>query len=137
MRISASRLVIVSLTMAILVAGCVKKAKNTQTAPVITPTPSRAVFVPTPDSTATITQLKSWMACNPLLDSLSFFYQDSFKLDDPAKRIVFQDEFTRAQNKICLRCGLVGGYEEYSWILKIAGNPRNKAIMDSIGLRTY
>ena len=76
-------------------------------------------------------------ACNMLLDSLSMFYQDSFKTKDAALLIRFQEDFSKAQDKICLRAGLAGGYNEYLWILKNLGNPRNAKLLDSLKMTVY
>ncbi len=97
-------------------------------------TPQFIPFVPPSDSTVTRTQLESWIKANPLLDSLSYLYKDSFQVDQPATQLRLQHDFVRAQDKICVRVGLSGGYQEYVWVLKNAGNPRNKPILDSLGL---
>lgn len=97
-------------------------------------TPQYIPFVPPSDSSVTRTELESWMDANPLLDSLSYLYRDSFQVEEPATRLRLQHDFVRAQDKICVRVGLSGGYQEYVWVLKNAGNPRNKALLDSLGL---
>ncbi len=94
----------------------------------------RTEFIPSPDSTVTVDQLRCWMRCNQLLDSLSFFYQDSFAMENPAKRLEHQNNFTKAQDRLCVIAGLSGGYDEYLWILHHAGLPRNKPALDSLGL---
>jgi hypothetical protein len=90
-------------------------------------------FIPPADSIVTTTQIKAWMSCNPLLDSLTFRYADSFKTTDPALRLRYQEDFSKAQHKLCIHAGLPGGYKEYTWILKNSGNPKNKAVLDSVG----
>jgi hypothetical protein len=85
----------------------------------------------------TIDQIKKMNLCNFLLDSLSIFYQDSFKIKDAMLLTRYQEDFSRAQDKICLRTGLAGGYNEYLWLLKNLGNPRNAKILDSLKLTVY
>jgi hypothetical protein len=94
-------------------------------------------FVAPADSSMTIDQIKKMNMCNILLDSLSIFFQDSFKTKDAALLTRFQDDFSRAQDKICLRAGLAGGYVEYLWILKNLGNPRNAKLLDSLKMTVY
>jgi hypothetical protein len=85
----------------------------------------------------TIEQIKKMNTCNVLLDSLSTFYQDSFKTRNAALLTRFQEDFSRAQDKLCLRSGLAGGYVEYLWVLKNLGNPRNAKLLDSLHLKVY
>jgi len=109
-------------------------SQNKPTTEKKTSSPRFIPFVPPSDSTVTRAQLESWMNANPLLDSLSYLYKDSFQIDQPATRLRLQHDFVRAQDKICVRVGLSGGYHEYVWVLKNAGNPRNKSLLDSLGL---
>jgi hypothetical protein len=88
-------------------------------------------FVPPADSLITLQQIKAWSLSNTYLDSLAFRYADSFKTNDPTHRIRYQEDFIAAQNQICVRAGLRGGYAEYTWIIKNSGNPKNKPILDS------
>jgi hypothetical protein len=90
-------------------------------------------FIPSVDSVISSTQMKAWMQCNPLLDSLTFKYADSFKTTDPTLRLRYQEDFSKAQNKLCVLAGLSGGYREYTWIMKNSGNSKNKAILDAAG----
>jgi hypothetical protein len=120
----------------ILISGCAEK-KNTQTVPLSTTTPPRSEFIPPADSTISAALMHKWLSCNPLLDSLSYLYQDSFNIDVPTQRLKFQDDFSKAQDKICIRRGLTGGYAEYRWIMKAAGHPNNRGMLDSIGLKTF
>ena len=118
--------------------GCQQKKK----APVQASTPApvelkKIEFVAPPDSSMTIEQIKKMNVCNMLLDSLSIFYQDSFKTKDAALLTRFQEDFSKAQDKICLRAGLAGGYPEYLWILKNLGNPRNTKLLDSLKMTVY
>jgi hypothetical protein len=93
-------------------------------------------FSPPADSLIAIEQMQRWIACNPLLDSLSFLYQDSFSVDDPSVRLKHQENFVSAQSRLCIRRGLKGGYDEYLWILRNAGHSRNKRVLDSLGLKS-
>ncbi len=118
---------------------CQQKAPAPSTAakPQVQP-PSQVVkeieFIPPADSSITVTQIQTWKRCNPLLDSITFRYADSFKTTDPTLRLRYQEDFSKAQNKLCVLAGLPGGYQEYTWILKNSGNPKNKAVLDSAGI---
>jgi hypothetical protein len=90
-------------------------------------------FVPPVDSLISAIQMKAWMKCNPLLDSLTFKYADSLKTKDPTLRIRYQEDFSKAQNKLCVLSGLPGGYKEYTWIMKNSGNPKNKPALEAAG----
>ncbi|MBN1603354.1 MAG: hypothetical protein JW915_17225 [Chitinispirillaceae bacterium] len=90
-------------------------------------------FIPPVDSLISEIQMKAWMKCNPLLDSLTFKYADSFKTKDPTLRLRYQEDFSKAQNKLCVLSGLPGGYKEYTWIMKNSGNPKNKPALDAAG----
>jgi hypothetical protein len=115
--------------------GCQKKHNEPH---ISTPSEIRKIeFVPPADSSVTIDQIKKMNLCNFLLDSLSIFYQDSFKIKDAMLLTRYQEDFSRAQDKICLRTGLAGGYNEYLWLLKNLGNPRNTKILDSLKLTVY
>jgi hypothetical protein len=82
-------------------------------------------------------QITSWKECNPLLDSLTYRYADSFKTEDATARMRYQDDFITAQNKICVRAGLRSGYDEYKWILQNMGNSKNRALLDSINVQKF
>ncbi|MBD3346751.1 MAG: hypothetical protein GF401_16975 [Chitinivibrionales bacterium] len=130
--IKVRKIVIVFCALIMLFSlGCQKKEKKIQTAAVSNELQNEE-FTPPADSTVTKAQLEKWLECNPLLDSLSFHYQDSFKTENAAERIRHQEDFAKAQDKICVRAGLKGGYEEYLWILQNSGNPKNKDVLDSL-----
>jgi hypothetical protein len=118
-----------------IIIGCQKKHIAPQTS--APPEIKKIEFVPPADSSVTIDQIKKMNLCNFLLDSLSIFYQDSFKIKDAMLLTRYQEDFSRAQDKICLRTGLAGGYNEYLWLLKNLGNPRNAKILDSLKLTVY
>jgi hypothetical protein len=99
--------------------------------------PQKVEFVPPSDSLVSMEQMKKWLLCNSYLDSLSIIYKDSFAVNDAARQTRYQEDFLRAQDKICVRVGLTGGYAEYFWILKSIGIPKNKKIVDSLKLTTY
>lgn len=117
--------------------GCETKKKsvvqNAPATPALPPKPviKKVEFVPPADSLITVAQMKSWLACNLLLDSLAIMYGDSFKTDDPQKRLRYQDDFSMAQDKICVLSGLTGGYKEYKWVMDNIGNPKNKAVVEA------
>jgi hypothetical protein len=81
--------------------------------------------------------MKKWLQCNPYLDSLSILYKDSFAGADAARQTKAQEDFVKAQDRICLRVGLPGGYAEYLWALRSASNPKNARILDSLKLTAY
>ncbi|MBN1308701.1 MAG: hypothetical protein JXA18_12330 [Chitinispirillaceae bacterium] len=108
---------------------------GTQTAP-----PASAPFVPfipPADSSISPQRMKAWSGCNPLLDSLTFRYADSFKTEDPTAFMRYQEDFIAAQNKICVRAGLPGGYQEYKWILQHMGIEKNRAVLQSANAQTF
>ena len=99
--------------------------------------PQPQPFVPPIDSAISTAQMMAWRTCNPLLDSLTFRYADSFKTQDPAALLRFQEDFLAAQDKICVRAGLTGGYVEYKWILQNIGIARNRSILESAHAQTF
>ncbi len=112
--------------------GCVKKKEVVQTPP---PAPvAEPKFEPTADSSVTAKQVTLWKTCNPLLDSLTYFYSDSFKTEDPVQRLRYEEDFRRAQDKICKLAGFVGGYKEYTWVMESMGNARNRGILEAQGI---
>lgn len=94
-------------------------------------------FIPPADSVITKNQLLSWSACNALLDSLTFRYADSFKVHDPVAIIRYQEDYIRAQDIICARAGLRGGYREYSWVLENMGISKNKVLLESVNAKSF
>ena len=94
-------------------------------------------FVPPEDSAISQKQITSWQSCNPLLDSLTFRYTDSFKTEDPARLIRYQEDFMAAQDKICIRAGLPGGYKEYTWILQNMGIDKNREILEAANAEAF
>lgn len=122
------------------IAGCKQKDDTSNS-----PQPSKEVekeikvipFIPPTDSSITQKQIKAWSSSNTFLDSLTIMYADSFKINDPIKRMHYQEVFSDAQDKICVINGLTGGYKEYKWILNNIGNPKNKAILDSAGVSVH
>jgi hypothetical protein len=118
-----------------VVFGCRGKNKVMETPPV--QETKKINFVPPADSMLTLGQIKKMKDCDGLLDSLSIFYRDSFKTKDAVLLSRFQDDFTKAQDKICLRGGLAGGFTEYLWIVKNLGNPKNGKLLDSLKMKVY
>jgi hypothetical protein len=94
-------------------------------------------FVPPADSTISTSQMIAWSTCNPLLDSLTFRYADSFRTTDPAAMIRFQEDFISAQDRICVKTGLAGGYKEYKWILQNMGLEKNRDILQSANAQSF
>jgi len=116
------------LVSAILLVYCAKKTEEkTSSAAVQT-------WTPPADSTVSPAQLKVWLQCNPLLDSLSYLYKDSLSSDDTEKRISSQKNFQASQERICVKTGLPGGYKQYIWIARNMGNPKNAKVLDSANL---
>lgn len=131
------------LIAAVMICGCKEKPVS---APAQTPAgtaakqPSAAVpvpFVPPADSTISASQMIAWSTCNPLLDSLTFRYADSFRTTDPAAMIRYQEDFITAQDRICVKTGLAGGYKEYKWILQNMGLEKNRDILQSANAQTF
>ncbi len=126
---------VLACTMLVLTSACQKKEPvSGQTA---TAEPHKVSFIPPSDSSVTMDQVKKWMLCNTYLDSLSALYKDSFLVNDAARQTRYQENFVKAQDRICIRVGMGGGYAEYLWILKNMGNPKNKSIVDSLKLTTF
>lgn len=100
-------------------------------------TPELIPFTPPGDSSISVDQMMAWSTCNPLLDSLTFRYADSFKTEDPSELLRYQEDFINAQDRICVRAGLSGGYAEYKWILQNMGLPKNRAILESANAKTF
>lgn len=123
--------IVLGLTLASL-GGCQKRETATPALPPPTREVRKVPFVPPADSSITAEQLRKWLACHELLDSLSFRYADSFKTNDAERRLVYQQDFTQAQDRVCVLAGLSGGYHEYQWILAAIGNPRNRQLADSL-----
>ncbi|HEX7510660.1 MAG TPA: hypothetical protein VF335_05130, partial [Chitinivibrionales bacterium] len=98
---------VIAIALALCVIfGCREKNKVMETPP---PQETKKInFVPPADSILTLGQIKKMKDCDGLLDSLSIFYRDSFKTKDAILLSRFQDDFTKAQDKICLRGGLAG-----------------------------
>jgi hypothetical protein len=126
-----------TIFFAALIALCACQ-KNGQPTPSSGALESRKIeFVPPADSAVTVNQAVQWLACNAYLDSLSVLYKDSLSGHDAAQQTMYQDHYLRAQDRICVRLGIQGGYQEYLWILKNLGNPKNKRIADSLKLSTF
>ncbi len=94
-------------------------------------------FNPPADSLISSTEIKNWLACNPLLDSLAIMYADSFKTESAQTRLRIQEDYSAAQDKICVISGLQGGYKEYKWIMENIGNPKNKETIEAAHASVY
>lgn len=127
-------IVLLAMMLAVL-SACQKKKTVEKQVPQVEP--QKVEFVPPADSLVSIEQMKKWLLCNSYLDSLSIIYKDSFAVNDAARQTRYQEDFLKAQDKICVRVGLTGGYTEYFWILKSIGSPKNKNVVDSLKLTTY
>jgi hypothetical protein len=118
-----------------------KNKTNSQTAPTPIKTQKeeikKTVFFPPSDSLITSEQMKHWLGCNPLLDSLAIMYADSFKVENAQARLRYQYDYSAAQDKICVLSGLQGGYKEYKWIMDNAGNPKNKSVIEAAHATVY
>ena len=90
-----------------------------------------------PNSNLTVDQMKKWLSCNPRLDSLSYRYIDSLKTENSDIRRIYQENFIKMQDNICIEQGLSGGYKEYVWILKNSGTMKNRKVLDTLGLKKF
>jgi hypothetical protein len=126
-----------TLVVAVFATFCACQKKAQPATPAGASEPRKIEFITPANPTVTAQQAARWLACNPYLDSLSSLYKDSLSSSDPAKRVLYQDHFLKTQDRICVRLGLSGGYQEYVWILKNLGNPTNKRIVDSLKLFTF
>ena len=133
--------VIMTAVIAILFISCRNRPSEEQAARIRTPAPAEQIkevpFTPPADSTISMKQMNSWQRCNPLLDSLTFRYTDSFKTENPEALLRYQDDFIAAQNKICVRAGLPGGYREYRWILRNMGIEKNRTVLESANAQSF
>jgi hypothetical protein len=109
--------------------------KISDTALALTPAPTP--FNPSADSTISQMQIKSWSVCNTLLDSLTFRYADSFKTEDPVAILRYQEDYINAQDKICIRAGLPGGYQEYKWILENMSAAKNRNLLEAVNAKSF
>ncbi|MBD3314324.1 MAG: hypothetical protein GF344_00930, partial [Chitinivibrionales bacterium] len=108
-----------SVVLMLLILGSLSCEEKKDAKPsAVSRSPTKVPFVPPTDSTVTVQQVKNWLRCSNLLDSLSYIYRDSFAVEDPVRLTNYQREFTKAQDKLCVVAGLPGGYEEYVWILR-------------------
>jgi hypothetical protein len=114
----------------LLVAGCQQK-QPIASGKAIKQDVTAKPFIPPADSSIVPSQMKTWLSCNGLLDSLTYMYADSFKTTDTGKRLKYQEDFSKAQDRICVIAGLQGGYKEYRWIFENMGSSRNKHLLDS------
>jgi hypothetical protein len=132
---------IVSVFLVIGLQNCGKKQKSQALAPnnatLKTAEKVKVPFAPPPYNLITTSQMKTWLSCNPRLDSLSYVYKDSFQVKDSEALLRYQISFLKAQDHICLQQGLSGGYEEYSWVSRNCGNTKNKPVMDSLGIKNF
>jgi hypothetical protein len=127
----------IALILCVCLFGHCAKKKKPQSIPQL---PVKSIqkipFVPPVDSTISVKQMTTWLACNKPLDSLSYAFADSFR-NQGALRPELQRRFFSFQDTLCLNAGLSGGYEEYLWILKHVGDPANKKVLDSLKLSLF
>jgi hypothetical protein len=130
----------ISLAFLVFSFSCENK-KNVPITKTISPTITKVIkkieFIAPVDSSITAIQIKNWLACNPMLDSLAIMYADSFKTESAQTRMRYQDDYSSAQDKICVLSGLQGGYKEYKWVMENIGNPKNKSIVESANATVY
>lgn len=130
-----------AVTVAAMLSSCGKQPMEEKTiqknAPNLHETPTEITFTPPSDSTITMKQMTSWQRCNPLLDSLTFRYTDSFKTQNPETLLRYQEDFIAGQNRICVRMGLPGGYREYRWILRNMGIEKNRTVLESANAQSF
>jgi hypothetical protein len=139
--VNRKTMILISILSLSISMNCKKNKTESQT--VSTPTNAlkkeikKIVFFPPSDSLITSEQMTHWLACNPLLDSLAIMYADSFKVENAQSRLRYQDDYSSAQDKICVLSGLQGGYKEYKWIMDNAGNPKNKSVIEAVHATVY
>lgn len=124
----------------IILSGCQNKKSVENITPAVQETKKeiqKIDFLPPVDSMITENQMKNWLNCNPLLDSLTMMYSDSFKTTDAQLRMRYQADFSSAQDKICVVSGLSGGYKEYKWIMENIGNPKNRAVAEGANAAVF
>lgn len=94
-------------------------------------------FTPPKDSSISPKQASNWNTCNDLLDSLTIRYADSFKVDDAVAILRYQEDFISAQDRICVKAGLKGGYQEYKWILLHMNVEKNRSVIQAVNAQTF
>lgn len=117
--------------------SCEHKKPDPITKTTITKSIKKIEFIVPADSSISTVQIKNWLACNPMLDSLAIMYADSFKTENAQMRLRYQDDYSSAQDKICALSGLPGGYIEYKWVMENIGNPKNKSVVESANAAVY
>jgi hypothetical protein len=88
-------------------------------------------FVPPQDSSFSRPEMTAWFACHRPLDSLSEIFTRTLANDSTLEHEQAMKQFASAQDTICARCGLAGGYAHYRWITEHLGTPRNSRLYDS------
>ena len=91
-----------------------------------------ATFIPPADSAISLPQMIAWFGCNHELDSLSERFTQSLSPSNPVIMDSAQKSFSYAQDRICVKQGLRGGYSEYRWISEHLGSTKNKPVYDSV-----
>jgi hypothetical protein len=138
-----STIITAILTVSLVFCGCESIAKKSAPQPlperVVVPhakaaraaaaAPLAPPFVPPSDTVVSEQRFRVWRECNLILDSLAFFYSDSFKISDVVHTLRIQDDFRKAQDRICRRAGLPGGYAEHRWITENINHPINRVLL--------
>jgi hypothetical protein len=89
-------------------------------------------FIPPSDSAISPARMTAWFNCNAGLDSVSDLFTKSLTADNAAVTDSVRTIFRSAQDGICIKKGLPGGYREYRWILDHIGSSKNKTVYDSL-----
>jgi len=132
-------IVLIACALAFTAVSCKKKTPPPSQKPAVQQDmhARKINFILPADSIVSIDKMSKWLQCNPYLDSLSHRYRDSFAVKNSAQLTRYQETFTKAQDLICVRVGLLGGYDEYLWILRATANPANTKILDSLKLTLF
>jgi hypothetical protein len=94
------------------------------------------VFFPPPDSAISPRQMTAWFSSNHALDSLSSVFTESLSHGNTFVNDRIQKAYSYGQDRICIKKGLRGGYNEYLWISDHLGSTANKPVYDSLRRKT-
>jgi hypothetical protein len=75
---------------------------------------------------------QSFIGSIPKTNDAGMIYQAVLEVMErfAVTNFTLQEDFLKAQDKICKLAGFAGGYTEYKWIMGAIANPRNKELLE-------